>query len=260
MRSSTSSSVVPVAPARSGSTSSRLRVVISSRVSTSPRRRIRGRARCGRPPGFSSRAYRNNAPAAPSAGRSAASTPRPSRLATPNSRVSSSRASSGSNSHPSRSATVLPSSATGVWPAGTTTSGGSYRASAAGSSARATVSQANSPVVRSSAARPACSSCRETATRKLLRRCATQSSASTVPGVTVSITSRRTGPLASLGSSTCSQIATRCPLAMRRRRYSAPAFTGTPASGTSAAPPLLREVRVSPSSRAASLASSSNIS
>jgi hypothetical protein len=38
------------------------------------------------------------------------------------------------------------------------------------------------------------------------------------------------------------------------------ALTGTPASGTSAAPPLLRDVSVRPSSRAASFASSSNIS
>ena len=49
-------------------------------------------------------------------------------------------------------------------------------------------------------------------------------------------------------------------LATSRRKYSAAALTGTPASGTSAAPPLLRDVSVRPRSRAASRASSSNIS
>src|SRR5204862_502934 len=47
---------VLAAPARSGSSSSRLRRVISSRGRTSPRRTSRGRARWGRPPGLSSRA------------------------------------------------------------------------------------------------------------------------------------------------------------------------------------------------------------
>ena len=40
-----------------------------------------------------------------------------------------------------------------------------------------------------------------------------------VPGVTIRITSLFTRPLASFGSSTCSQIATLCPLLTRRLRY-----------------------------------------
>jgi hypothetical protein len=75
-------------------------------------------------------------------------------------------------------------------------------------------------------------------------------------GVIVSTTSRRTRPLASFGSSTCSQIETRYPRCTRRRRYSLHDLTGMPASGTSAAPPLLRLVRVSPRTREASSASS----
>ena len=58
------------------------------------------------------------------------------------------------------------------------------------------------------------------------------------------------------GSSTCSQMATRCPAPTSCRRYSAAAFTGTPASGT----PSPREVRVISRTRAASSASSWNIS
>ena len=73
--------------------------------------------------------------------------------------------------------------------------------------------------------------------------------------MTVSTTSRRTIPFASAGSSTCSQMATRFPAFTRRARYSSSAFTGIPASGTRAAAPLFREVRVSPRSRAPSSAS-----
>jgi len=42
--------------------------------------------------------------------------------------------------------------------------------------------------------------------------------------------------------------------------YVAAAFTGTPASGISAAAPLFRDVRVSPSAREATSASPSNVS
>jgi hypothetical protein len=57
-------------------------------------------------------------------------------------------------------------------------------------------------------------SAHETATRKLLRTPGRQLSSRTAPGVMVSTTSRFTIPLASLGSSTCSQMATRWPAAM----------------------------------------------
>ena len=64
------------------------------------------------------------------------------------------------------------------------------------------------------------------ATRKLLRRSRSRLSANTVPGVTVSVTSRRTIPLASAGFSTWSQIATRRPMATSFERYSSSAFAG----------------------------------
>ena len=74
--------------------------------------------------------------------------------------------------------------------------------------------------------------------------------------VYVSDEARLAMPFASLGSPTCSQIATRNPCCTSRCTYSLTARTGTPASGTSLAPPLLRDVSVSPRIRAAISASS----
>ena len=73
-----SSRVQPRAPARSGSTSSRFRRVISSSQRNASLRRTVGRARCGSPDGCSSVRYRSSAPAAPSAGASSGPTPSPS--------------------------------------------------------------------------------------------------------------------------------------------------------------------------------------
>ena len=73
------------------------------------------------------------------------------------------------------------------------------------------------------------------ATIQLFRVPGIHPSSSIAPGVIVWTTSRRTIPLASLGSSTCSQMATRWPAASAWRRYSAAARTGTPASGIAVA-------------------------
>ena len=83
VRSSTLSNVPVVSPPRSDSVSSRLRRVISSNGMTPPGRSITGRARCGTPEGWSSRKYRSNAPAAPTAASSAAPNPKPSSDCTP---------------------------------------------------------------------------------------------------------------------------------------------------------------------------------
>ena len=178
----------------------------------------------------------------------------------PKCRVSTLAPSSGSNSHGSRVVTMTGVARSGAAaPSGSKISDGSYREHVASTSACSTVSRMNSPVEMSSAATPVWSPGAR-ATRKLFRVPSSQSSERMAPGLIVSTTSRRTTPLACFGSSTCSQIATRYPRSTRRRTYSLTALTGTPASGTFAAAPLLREVSVSPSSRAASLASSKNVS
>jgi hypothetical protein len=144
----------------------------------------------------------------------------------------------------------------------TTSSAGVSRESASANASSLRVSSTNSPVLRSTAANPArprvpvspLSSF--TATIQLFREPATQPSWSKAPGVIVSTTSRRTRPRASLGSSTCSQMATRWPAPTSCRRYSVAALTGTPAKGT----PSPREVSAMSRIRAASSASSLNIS
>ncbi len=191
---------------------------------------------------------------------SARSRPKPSSDATPNWRASSSRAIAASNSQPSRSVT----SAFSAPDEGALTRASRATRSSLGASLASTASRSpasarmrrSSPVERSAAAMPHASPSRCSAHRKLFRAPSSRSSAKAAPGVIVSTTSRLTMPRASLGSSTCSQMATRKPWLTRRRRYSLTAFTGTPASGTSEAPPLLRAVRVRPSVREAISASS----
>ena len=73
-----------------------------------------------------------------------------------------------------------------------------------------------------------------------LLRTRPRSSENAAPGVTVS-TLRAERPLRHLGVLYLLAIATR-----KRRKYSLTALTGTPASGTSAAPPLFRAVSVRP--------------
>ena len=195
--------------------------------------------------------------------------PNPSSDCTPNCAASASSASAGSNSHPSRgvksapvvaarrSATDSPATAApATTAAAISTSRGASRASTASASPVAQRMRRNSPVDRSAAAIPTSSPTDCTAQRKLLRVTSSRSSLNAAPGVIVSTTARFTIPFANFGSSICSQIATRNPCCTSRRRYSEAAFTGIPASGTSAAPPLLREVSVRPSARDAVSASS----
>ena len=67
----------------------------------------------------------------------------------------------------------------------------------------------NSPVDTSHSATPAVSSLSAMLTMKLLERSSSMVCSITVPGDITRITSRSTSPLASLGSSICSHMATR---------------------------------------------------
>ena len=53
----------------------------------------------------------------------------------------------------------------------------------------------------------------------------------TVPGLTTLVTPLLTRPLVLFGSSSCSQIATRCPFLINLLRYVSKAWYGTPANG-----------------------------
>ena len=112
-------------------------------------------------------------------------------------------------------------------------------------------STANSPVERSRSARPS----PETAAMKLFVVSSSNPSSVTVPGVTMRVTSRRTSPFASFGSSTWSQSAAVFPARISFARYAFRAWCGTPHIGWSP-----RCVRVAPSIGAATIASSPNIS
>jgi hypothetical protein len=97
----------------------------------------------------------------------------------------------------------------------------------------------------------------------LSARPSSSGSSVSVPGVISRTTSRLTTPLASAASSVCSQMATLYPAAIIRRRYPSTEWNGTPAIGMASSapgPPLLRLVRATPSTLAASCASSQNIS
>ena len=81
-----------------------------------------------------------------------------------------------------------------------------------------------------------------------------------VPGVTMRMTSRFTSPLASFGSSTCSQMATLCPFATSLFKYPSAAWYGTPHIGALSSIPQFFPVSVSSSSLETICASSKNIS
>ena len=70
-----------------------------------------------------------------------------------------------------------------------------------------------------------------------------------VPGVTIRVTSRSTGPFAVATSPTCSQIATDSPSFTSLARYCSTECTGTPAIFTGAPADWPRAVSVRSSSR-----------
>ena len=161
-------------------------------------------------------------------------TPSPSSVRERNRRASSSRASSGSNSQRSRTVRSARGDRAGsVRVAGDDHFGRGEPAERLGQAAgRDRISSTNSPVLRSMAASPSRASARRHRHHPVVAPAGDPAFLQHARRASrVSTTSRRTRPLASFGSSTCSQIATRCPAPTSCRRYSAAAFTGTPASG-----------------------------
>jgi len=110
--------------------------------------------------------------------------------------------------------------------------------------------------VRSPSAGPSWS-----AARKLFVPASSSPSSRIVPGVTMRVTSRRTTPLAALGSSTWSTTTQRWPTSTSRLIESRAAWIGNPAIGMGVPSPLFeRLVSVMPRSRAARSACSKNSS
>ena len=89
----------------------------------------------------------------------------------------------------------------------------------------------------------------------MLRSGSSSDSSAAIPGVTIRVTSRRSSPFVILGSSSCSQIATRRPAATNLTSCGSSWWCGKPAMGR-AAGPLSRLVRVRSRRAAASRASS----
>jgi len=77
-----------------------------------------------------------------------------------------------------------------------------------------------------------------------------------VPGVTMRVTARSTGPLEVAGSPICSQITTDSPSFTSRAKYCSTAWKGTPAMRIGRPADWPRVVRVMSSRRAAFSASS----
>ena len=96
---------------------------------------------------------------------------------------------------------------------------GRTRASSAdNASCPATSRHVKDPVLRSSTASPNRSRCECTAISSDSRSRSSSASSVTVPGVTIRVTSRWTGPRVVAGSPICSQIAAPSPRRMRRAR------------------------------------------
>ena len=118
----------------------------------------------------------------------------------------------------------------------------------------------NSPVEMSRNATPVVLRPKHTDARNVFSLLASMLSPSATPGVTSSITPRLTSPLTCLGSSSCSQMATRSPARTSLGRQVSTAWQGNPASSTQEAAPLARRVSVMPRIPLALIASSPKVS
>ena len=98
------------------------------------------------------------------------------------------------------------------------------------------------------------------ATSRLSRRASSRCSSVSVPGVTIRVTRRSTGPRVAAGSPICSQIAADSPLRTSFARYDSTECAGTPAIGIGAPPERPRAVSAMSSSVEARRASSKNSS
>ena len=120
--------------------------------------------------------------------------------------------------------------------------------------------QRNSPVVMSRKAMPTQGFPTWMAARKTRSRSSSGIVEVLTPGVTSSVMPRFTSFLVSLGSSSCSQMATRRPALTSFGRYVSRAWWGNPASSIDAALPLARRVSVMPRISLAVMASSQKVS
>ncbi len=88
---------------------------------------------------------------------------------------------------------------------------------------------ASAPLASEIHATPAAGPATFTAARKLSRVAGSRAESVSVPGVTMRVTLRSTGPLEAAGSPTCSQMATDSPSFTSLARYCSTACQGTPA-------------------------------
>ena len=117
----------------------------------------------------------------------------------------------------------------------------------------------NSPVEISITENPNPSSVSFTEAKKLFDLLSIEPS-TTVPGLTTLVTPLLTRPFVLFGSSSCSQIATRCPFFINLFRYVSKAWYGTPANGIGLSEFLSLAVREISKSFATILASSPKVS
>ena len=196
------------------SSSSRLRRVGPSMMTASSRRSTASDCRCGNADFCVSVTYCMSAPAAATP-RAKSSQPKPLRSRVPNCAQSSRVALSSSKCQGGRRVTRMlflnePSNA---WSSSTISSAGRSRSISPSMLSRSGTSvRRKRPPARSSQAMPTPLPSANTDATRLSRVSASNASSVSVPGVTMRVTRRSTGPLLVAGSPTCSQIATDSPL------------------------------------------------
>ena len=171
-----------------------------------------------------SRAYCSKAPAAQIAAGSRSS-PKPARSWVLNWRVNCSRALSSSKCQGGRR--VMPGCArvSNGLSSGMSNSAARSRANSPLSASRSVNCMAlKRPLLSSSQARPVVSRCCASAASRVSWRASSKASSLTVPGVTTRTIRRSTGPLAAVGSPTCSAMATDSPSRTSLPRYDSAAW------------------------------------
>ena len=181
------------------------------------------------------------------------SQPKPSSDATPSCFSSFFFPLSTSNCHAGRRVRKWPSRWTS---SATSTSAGAIRVSSFASAWGAISATRSVPLASESQASPTVDLLLESERRMLSALSSRRAESVSVPGVTIRVTCRSTGPFASAGSPICSQIATDSPSFTSFARYCSTECTGTPAIFTGAPADAPRCVSVMSSSRDARSASS----
>ncbi len=179
----------------------------------------------------------------------------------PNCFARSRRADSGSNCHDESLRVGGGERSSGKVPSSETSSSAGCRRSISAASRVASISAILSdPLARLSHARPMRSPERCAASSRLSRVAGSNAESVSVPGVTMRVTLRSTGPLAVATSPTCSQIATDSPSFTSLARYWSMEWKGTPAMRIGCPADAPRVVSVMSSIFAARTASSKNSS